>query len=88
VNYSTGEQTRNMNKARQARCWNDTHTVFNYLHLLLSSDPSLPGISTGVYAHTTVNIDMAVETTILDDKEGYIIRLFIQDKTTGCHIRR
>ena len=60
VNYNTGEQNKNMTAARQARDWKDT--ILQYLQEWnpFSLDPSLQSISTGVHAHSTVNVDEAV----------------------------
>ena len=46
---------------RQAHDLKDTYTVLNYLHERkpFCPDPSLRSVSTGVYAHITVNIDKA-----------------------------
>ena len=32
VSYSTGEQNKDMIKAKQAHDWKDTQTLWNYLH--------------------------------------------------------
>ena len=63
VNYNTGEQNQDMTKARQARDWKDTLTVLQYLQERnpFTSDPSLRSIATGVHAHSTANVDKAVE---------------------------
>ena len=74
VSYNTGEQNKDMAKARQARDWKDTHAVLKYLQERnpFTSDPSLRNISTGVHAHSTVNVDQAkdVGKTILASMEG------------------
>jgi hypothetical protein len=74
VNYNTGEQNKDMTKARQARDWKDTLTVLQHLKERnpFSSDPSLRNIATGVHAHSTVNVDtaMSVGTAILQSMDG------------------
>ena len=52
VNYNTGEQNKNMSKARQARDWKDTLAVVQYLQERnpFSNDLSLRIIATGVHA--------------------------------------
>ena len=61
VNYNTGEQNKDMSKARQARDWKDTLAVVQYLQERnpFSNDPSLRNIATGVHAHPTFNVDTA-----------------------------
>ena len=55
VNYKTVDQNKVMRKARQARDWNDTLAVVQYLQERnpFSNDPRLRNISTGVLAHPT-----------------------------------
>ena len=62
VNYNTGEQNKDMTKARQLRDRKDTMIVLKYLQERnpFSNDPSLWSISTGVHAHSTVNVDTAL----------------------------
>ena len=74
VSFNSGEQNKDMTKARQARDWIDTNTVLKYLHERnpFTSDNSLRNISTGVHAHNTVNVDTArdVGDAILAGMEG------------------
>ena len=74
VSYSTGEQNKDMTKARQERDWKDTQTLFNYLHErnTFTFYVSLQSISTGVHASTTINVDAAkdVGDAILASMEG------------------
>ena len=74
VNYNTGEQNKDMTKARQVRDWKDTLTVLQYLQERnpFSTDPSLRSIATGVHAHSTVNVDTALEVgdVILKSMDG------------------
>ncbi|KAJ8377274.1 hypothetical protein AAFF_G00261830 [Aldrovandia affinis] len=74
VNHNTGDQNKDMTDARQARDMKDTLTVLNYLQERhpFCSDPSLRSISTGVYAHPSVNVDKAkaVGNTILVSMDG------------------
>ena len=74
VNYNTGEQNKDMSKARQARAWKDTRAVVQYLQERnpFSNDPNLRNIATGVHAHPTVNVDTAhsVGAAILKSMEG------------------
>ena len=72
VNYNTGEQNKDMSKARQE--WNDTLAVVHYLQERnpFSNDSNLRNIATGVHAHPTVNVDTAhsVGAAILKSMEG------------------
>jgi len=74
VIYNTGEQNKDMAKARQVRDWKDTHVVLKYLQERnpFTSDTSLRSISTGVHAHSTVNVDHVkdVGKVILASMEG------------------
>ena len=74
VSYNTGEQNKDITKARQARDWKDTHKILKYLRdmNLFTFDTSLRSISTGVHAHSTVNVDKAkdVGNAILISMEG------------------
>ena len=74
VGYNTGEQNKDMAKARQARDWKDTHIVLNYLQERnpFTSDTILRNISTGVHAHNSVNVDKGkdVGNAILVSMEG------------------
>ena len=74
VNYNTGEQNKDMTKARQVHDWKDTLTVLQYLQErnLFSTDSSLRSIATGVHAHSTVNVDtaLAVWDMILTSMDG------------------
>ncbi|XP_062523628.1 uncharacterized protein LOC134198281 [Corticium candelabrum] len=74
VSYNTGEQNKDITKARQARDWKDTHKILKYLRDMnpFTSDTSLRSISTGVHAHSTVNVDKAkdVGNAILISMEG------------------
>uniref|UniRef100_UPI00358ECD2A uncharacterized protein n=1 Tax=Myxine glutinosa TaxID=7769 RepID=UPI00358ECD2A len=74
VNYNTGEQNKDMTKARQSRDWKDTLTVLSYLqeHNPFSNDPSFRNIATGENALSTVNVDTAqsVGTAILKSMDG------------------
>ena len=74
VNYNTGEWNKDMTKARQVHDWKDTLTVLQYLQERnpFSTDPSLRSIATGVHAHSTVNVDTALEVgdVILKSMDG------------------
>ncbi|KAL7395056.1 hypothetical protein ABVT39_009276 [Epinephelus coioides] len=74
VNHNTGEQNKDMTDARQACDKKDTLTVLNYLQERhpFCSDPSLRSVSTGVHAHTSVNVDKAkaIRNTILASMDG------------------
>jgi len=74
VNYNTGEQKKDMTKARQSRDWKDTLSALQYLQERnpFSSDPRLRNIATGVHAHPTVNVDTAhaVGAKILKSMDG------------------
>ncbi len=74
VIYNTGEQNKDMAKARQVRDWKDTHVVLKYLQERnpFTSDTSLCSISTGVHAHSTVNVNHTkdVGKVILASMEG------------------
>lgn len=61
LRYNTGEQNQDITKARKSRDWKDTTTVLKYLQdkNRFTSDSSLRNISTGVHAHSTVNVDHA-----------------------------
>ena len=53
VSYNTGEQNKDITKARQARDWKkDTHKILRYLRDMnpFTSDTSLESISTGEHA--------------------------------------
>lgn len=65
VNYNTGEQNKDMTKARQARDWKDTLIVLSHLQERnpFSSDPSLRNIATGEHA-------LSVGTAILKSMDG------------------
>ena len=74
VNYNTGEQNKDMTKARQLRDRKDTMIVLKYLQERnpFSNDPSLRSIATGVHAHSTVNVDttVVVGNKILESMNG------------------
>ncbi len=74
VNYNTGEQNKDITRARQERDWKDTNTVLRYLQERspFIPDTSLQNICTGVNAHSIVNVDKAKEVGngILADMEG------------------
>ena len=74
VNYTTGEQNKDMRKAIKARDWKDTLAVFQYLQERnpFSNEPSIRNIATGVHAHPIVNVDTArsVGAAILKSMEG------------------
>ena len=74
VNYNTGEQNKDMTKARQLREWKDTLAVLQYLQERnpFSTDPSLRSIATRLHAHSTVNVDTAhtVGNAILESMNG------------------
>ncbi len=61
VSYSTGEQNKDMIKAKQEHDWKDTQTLLNNLHErnTFTFDVNLPSISNRVHASTTVNVDAA-----------------------------
>ena len=92
VSYNMGEQNKDMAKARQARDWKDTHAVLKYLQEgnPFSSDTSLLYISTGVHAHSTVNVDQAkdVGKAILASMEGKTAAEYsFKRKQLGCYTR-
>ena len=74
MSYSTGEQNKDMTKARQEHNWKDIQTLLKYLYKRnpFTFDVSLQSISTGVHASITVNIDAAkdVGNAILASMEG------------------
>ena len=74
IRYNTGEHNKDITVARQARDWKDTNTVLMYLsdRNPFPSDSDLQNISTGVHAHSTVDVDnaKAVRKVILDDMKG------------------
>ena len=74
VSFDSGEQNKDMAKSRQARDWKDAQTQLAYLQERnpFTCDHSLRSISTGVHAHSTVNVDAAkaVGNTILASMEG------------------
>ena len=74
VSYNTGEQNKDITKARQAPDWKDTHKILKYLRDMnpFTSDTSLRSISIGVHAHSTVNVDKAkdVRNAVLISMEG------------------
>ena len=61
ISYDTGEQNKDMTKARQARDWKDTLSVLETLKERnpFNDDQSLSSIMTGIHAHNTVNVDKA-----------------------------
>ena len=62
VNHNTGEQKKDMTKARQLLDWKDTMIVLKYLQERnqFSNDPSLQSIATGVHANSNVNVNTAL----------------------------
>lgn len=74
VSYNTGEQNKDMTRARQDRDWKDTNTILGYLQERspFTPDTTLRNISSGVNAHSTVNVDTAkdVGNAILAGMEG------------------
>ena len=70
-----------MTKARQARDWNDMHTILSYLqeNSPFASDTSLRSVSTGVHTCSTVNVDQAeaVGRAILEDMEGKTVGEYV-----------
>ncbi|XP_041362003.1 uncharacterized protein LOC121377973 [Gigantopelta aegis] len=77
ISYDTGEQNKDMTKARQSRDWKDTLSVLENLkeRSPFSDDQTLRNIFTGVHAHSTVNVDKAktVGKSILDGMDGEIV---------------
>ena len=61
INYNTGEQNKDMSVTRQDRDWKDTNTVLRYLsdRNPFTSDIGLHNISTGVHAHSSLDVDLA-----------------------------
>ena len=57
VQFNSGEQNKDMSKARQDRDYKDTQTVISCLcdRNPFSLDNNLRNISTGVYAHSEAN---------------------------------
>ena len=74
VNYNTGEKNKDMTRARQDRDWKDTNTVLKYLQERspFTQDTTLRNISTGINAHSTVNVGSAkdVGSALLAGMEG------------------
>ena len=74
IKYNTGEQNKDMSKARQVRDWEDTLAVLQHLQERnpFSRDPSMRSIATGLHAHPTVKVDTAhsVGAAILKSMEG------------------
>ena len=74
VNYNTGEQNKDISKARQCRDWKDTLAVIQYLQERnpFCNDSSLRSIATRIHIHLTVNVDTAhaVGATILKSMDG------------------
>lgn len=63
VNYNTGEQNKDLTRARQFRDWKDTQIVLEFLqehNPFSTADSSLRSITTGVHAHSSCNADTAV----------------------------
>ena len=60
-NYNSGEQNKDMSVTRQDRDWKDTNTVLRYLsdRNPFTSHIGLHNISTGVHAHSSVDVDQA-----------------------------
>ena len=78
--------------ARQARDWKDTNAVLGHLsdRNPFASDSGLQNISTGVHAHTEVNVDnaKAIGKYILDDMEGRsVVEYTFKRKNQSCYIR-
>ena len=77
INYNTGEQNKDMSVTRQDRDWKDTNTVLRYLsdRNLFTSDIGLHNISTGVHAHSSIDVDQAktVGKVILNDIKGQCV---------------
>ena len=71
INYNTGEQNKDMSVTRQDRGWKDTNTVLRYLsdRNPSTSDIGLQNISTGVHAHSSIDVDQVktVGKAILND---------------------
>ena len=88
VNYNTGEQNKDMTKARQLRDWKDTMIVLKYLQERnpFSNDPSLRSIATGVHALSTVNVDTAavVGNKIVESMDGKTTAEYTFEKSS-CH---
>ena len=85
INYNTGEQNKDMSMTRQDRDWKDTNTVLRYLsdRNPFISDIALHNISTGVHAHSSVDVDHAesVGRAILDDmKENCVMEYTFRKK--------
>ena len=77
INYNTGEQNKDMSVTRQDRDWKDTNTVLRYLsdRNHFTSDIGLHNISTGVHAHSSLDVDLAktVGKAILNDMKGQCV---------------
>ena len=77
INYNTGEQNKDMSVTRQDRDWKDTNTVLRYLsdRNPFPSDIGLHKISTGVHAHSSIDVDQAktVGKAILNDMKGQCV---------------
>ena len=75
MSYSTGEQNKDMTKARQERDWKDTQTLLKYLHERnpFTFDVSLKSISTGVYASNAVNASNTVNADVAKDVGNAIL---------------
>ena len=77
MNYNTGKQNKDMAVTRQDRDWKDTNTVVRYLsdRNPFNSDIGLHNISTGVHAHSSIDVDRAktVGKAILNDMKGQCV---------------
>ena len=76
INYNTGEQNKDMSVTRQDRDWKGTNTVLRYLsdRNPFTSDIGLHKISTGVHAHSSIDVDQAktVGKAILIEMKGAV----------------
>ena len=92
INYNTGEQNKDMRKARQAHDWKDTLAVVHYLQERnqFSRDPGMRNIATGLHAHPTVNFDTAhsIGAAVLKSMEGETSdATHFQAEGPSCHSR-
>ena len=89
VQFNSGEQNKDMSKARQDRDYKDTQTVISCLcdRNPFSLDNNLRNISTGVYAHSEANsykakaVGQAIPDDMLHNSAGDYA---FQKKETNC----
>ena len=88
INYNTREQNKDMSVTRQDRDWKDTNTVLSYLsdRNPFTSDIGLHKTSTGVHAHSSIDVDQAktVGKDILIEMKGAVCDgVHVQEKESS-----